>query len=104
MDQSNTYGGTASPRRREALVLIKCMGRGGAEGLVVSMMRHRDRDRFDYEVAYVLEDHNTLVPELREAGFAVHSWGPAAIDVGRCASEVESVCDELLAQPTALTR
>ena len=35
-DQSNTYGGTASPRRREALVLIKCMGRGGAEGLVVS--------------------------------------------------------------------
>ncbi len=56
-------------------MLIKCMGHGGAERLVVSMMRHRDRDRFDYEVAYVLEDRNTLVPQLRETGVAVHALG-----------------------------
>ena len=75
MDQSNTHGGAASPRRRRILVLIKCMGHGGAEQLVVSMMRRRDRERFDYEVAYILEDRDTLVPQLREAGVAVHSLG-----------------------------
>ena len=65
----------AEPRRRKILVLIKCMGHGGAEHLVVSMMRHRNRADFDFEVAYVLEDRNTLVPELRESGVVVHSLG-----------------------------
>ena len=74
--RNGTLDGRATPpRRRQVLVLIKCMGHGGAERLVVSMMRHRDRERFDYEVAYVLEDRDTLVPQLREAGVAVHSLG-----------------------------
>ncbi len=75
MDRRDTQHMAKSPRRRRVLVLIKCMGHGGAERLVVSMMRHRDRQRFDYEVAYVLEDRNTLVPQLRESGVAVHSLG-----------------------------
>jgi glycosyltransferase involved in cell wall biosynthesis len=54
------------------------MGHGGAERLVVSMVRHRDRERFDYEVAYVLEDRDTLVPQLRDAGVTVHSLGARA--------------------------
>ncbi len=66
MDRRNTDERATPPRRRRVLILIKCMGYGGAERLVVSMMRHRDRDRFDYEVAYVLEDRDTLVPQLRE--------------------------------------
>jgi glycosyltransferase involved in cell wall biosynthesis len=39
------------------------------------MIRHRDRERFDYEVAYVLESENALVPELEAADVPVHSLG-----------------------------
>ena len=74
MDRRETDRATP-PRKRKALVLIKCMGHGGAERLVLSMIRHRDSTRFDYEVAYVLEDRDTLVPQLREAGVVVHSLG-----------------------------
>ena len=56
-------------------MLIKSLGLAGAEQLVVHMIRHRDRERFDYEVAYVLEPENTLVPELEAAGVPVHSLG-----------------------------
>ncbi len=66
--------GAGSPRRR-ILVLIKCMGHGGAEELLVQMIRHRDRERFDYEVGYVLESEDALVPELEAAGVPVHSLG-----------------------------
>ena len=75
MDRSNTGGKVASPHRHKVLILIKCMGHGGAEQLVLSMLRHRDRDRFDLEVAYILEDRDTLVPQLQEAGIVVHSLG-----------------------------
>jgi glycosyltransferase involved in cell wall biosynthesis len=63
-----------SPRRR-VLVLIKCLAYGGAEQLLVHTMRHRDRERFDYEVAYILESENALVPEVEAAGVPVHSLG-----------------------------
>jgi glycosyltransferase involved in cell wall biosynthesis len=56
-------------------LLIKCLGRGGAEQLLVHLMRHRDRDRFDYEVAYILEAENALVGELEAAGVKVHCLG-----------------------------
>jgi glycosyltransferase involved in cell wall biosynthesis len=74
-DRDDTGEKTLSLPKRKVLVLIKCMGHGGAERLVVSMMRHRDRDRFDYEVAYVLKDRDTLVPQLRQSGVTVHSLG-----------------------------
>jgi glycosyltransferase involved in cell wall biosynthesis len=57
------------------LVLIKCLGYGGAEQLLVHMLRHRDVDAFDYEVAYVLTDERTLVPEIESAGVPVHALG-----------------------------
>jgi glycosyltransferase involved in cell wall biosynthesis len=75
MDETDSSSVTTSPRRRKVLVLIKCMGYGGAEQLVVSTIRHGDRERFDYEVAYVLEDRDALVPQLRDAGVVVHSLG-----------------------------
>ena len=69
-------GALAAPApRRRVLLLIKCLGAGGAERLLVNMVRLRDRQRFDYEVAYILEDSNSLVPELIDAGVAVHSLG-----------------------------
>ena len=75
MDRSDTEQRTTPSRRRRVLVLIKCLGRGGAERLVVSMTQRGDRTRFDYEVAYVLDDHDALVPELERAGVPVHSLG-----------------------------
>jgi len=64
----------ASPRRR-VLVVIKCLGYGGAEVLVAAMLRHRNEHAFDYEVAYILEGESTLVPQLRAAGVPVHALG-----------------------------
>jgi glycosyltransferase involved in cell wall biosynthesis len=62
-----------SPRR--VLVLIKCLGYGGAEQLLLHMMRHRNEADFDYDVAFVLDDERTLVPHLEAAGVTVHSLG-----------------------------
>jgi glycosyltransferase involved in cell wall biosynthesis len=69
-------GPSLGPRRR-VLVLIKCLGYGGAEQLLVHMMRHRSEAAFDYEVAYVLANERTLVPQLEEAGVCVHGLGAA---------------------------
>ena len=78
-DNDNDNGALAAPAtRRRVLLLIKGLGAGGAERLLVNMVRLRDRERFDYEVAYILEDSNSLVPELIDAGVAVHSLGAAS--------------------------
>lgn len=57
--------------------MIKCLGYGGAERLLVDMVAARDRRRFHYEVAYVLRDQDALVQAIRESGIAVHSLGAA---------------------------
>jgi glycosyltransferase involved in cell wall biosynthesis len=73
--QTSGKTGDTAPGRRRILLLIKCMDYGGAEQLLVHMVRHRDRERFDYEVAYILEKENSLVPQLSAAGVPVHSLG-----------------------------
>ena len=50
---------------RRILLLIKGLGRGGAEQLVVSAVRHADHSRFQYEVAYLLPEKDAFVGELR---------------------------------------
>ncbi len=57
------------------LLVIKCMGYGGAERLLVDMVATRDRLAFDYEFAYVLAAENTLVPAIRASGVPVHDLG-----------------------------
>jgi glycosyltransferase involved in cell wall biosynthesis len=57
---------------KRILHLIKGLGRGGAELLLLSAAPYLDRDRFHYEVAYVLAHKDTLVTELEEAGIPVH--------------------------------
>jgi glycosyltransferase involved in cell wall biosynthesis len=47
------------------LVLIKGLGMGGAEQLIVESAKTWDRDRFDYHVAYVLPWKDQLVDPLR---------------------------------------
>lgn len=56
--------------RRKILILIKGLGRGGAEQLLVSAAPYFDGD-FDYEVAYLLPWKNALVKELEELGLPV---------------------------------
>jgi glycosyltransferase involved in cell wall biosynthesis len=62
--------------RIRVLWLIKGLGPGGAEQLLVSHARVSDRSRFRYEAAYVIPWKDQLVPRLAELGVA-------AICVGR---------------------
>ncbi len=57
------------------LVVIKCLGYGGAERLLVDTVGRRNRGAFDYEVAYVLASENALVPALEAEGSPVHALG-----------------------------
>jgi L-malate glycosyltransferase len=57
------------------LWLIKGLGPGGAERLLVEQARAGDRDRFSYEVAYVLDWKQHLVPELERLGVRTHCLG-----------------------------
>jgi glycosyltransferase involved in cell wall biosynthesis len=62
-------------RERDARVrvlwLIKGLGPGGAERLLVEMARFIDRDRFDVEVAYLLPWKDQLVAGLEDQGIEV---------------------------------
>jgi glycosyltransferase involved in cell wall biosynthesis len=53
------------------LHLIKGLARGGAEQLLLTQAPYVDRSRFEYEVAYLLPDHNALVADLENAGLPV---------------------------------
>ena len=61
--------------RLHILQVIKCLGYGGAERLLVDMVASGDRQAFDYEVAYVLEAENALAPAIAADGTPVHSLG-----------------------------
>lgn len=61
--------------RSGVLVLIKGLGIGGAEKLIVEAARHWDRSRFDYRVAYVLPWKDQLVSELLRSGIPVDCVG-----------------------------
>jgi L-malate glycosyltransferase len=64
-------------RPPRVLLVIKCLGYGGAERLLVDMVAAVEPSRFDYEVAYVLRDQDALVPAVRAGGTPVHSLGAA---------------------------
>lgn len=55
-------------RRLRVLWLIKGLGPGGAEQLLLLSLRAADRDSFDYRVAYVRPDKKHLVPEFQASG------------------------------------
>lgn len=52
---------------KNVLLLIKGLGRGGAEQILVSSARYRDTTRFRYEVAYLLPNKTALVGDLEAA-------------------------------------
>jgi glycosyltransferase involved in cell wall biosynthesis len=57
------------------LWLLKGLGPGGAERLLVEHAAVGDRDAFTYEVAYVLDWKQHLVPELESLGVRTHCLG-----------------------------
>lgn len=64
----------ANPRLR-VLHVVKGLGPGGAERLLCAAAAERDRDNFEYEVAYVLPWKNHVVPDLITSGVDVHCLG-----------------------------
>jgi glycosyltransferase involved in cell wall biosynthesis len=54
------------------LIVIKGLGRGGAERLLASGAPYLDRERFGYRLAYLLPWKDSLVGELTAAGLPVH--------------------------------
>lgn len=61
--------------RLKVLVLIKGLGLGGAERLIVDSLPYLDQERFAYEFAYVLPWKDFLVPQIEKAGFPVYCLG-----------------------------
>jgi len=57
--------------RIKVLVLVKGLGLGGAENLIVHSSTVWDRARFDYHVAYLLPWKDQLVPRLAEEGISI---------------------------------
>jgi glycosyltransferase involved in cell wall biosynthesis len=64
-----------SLRRPNILLLVKGLGRGGAEYIVSRTALLGDRTRFNYEIAYVLSHKNALVDGLCAANVPVHCVG-----------------------------
>ena len=67
--------GPAVAQHLRILQVIKCMGYGGAEKLLVDMVANGDKQSFEYEVAYVLSAEDALVPAVRDGGTPVHPLG-----------------------------
>ena len=57
---------------RGVLIVIKGLGRGGAELLLASAVPYLDRERFGYRFAYLLPWKDSLVGDLTAAGLPVH--------------------------------
>jgi glycosyltransferase involved in cell wall biosynthesis len=62
-------------RRLRVLHVVKGLGPGGAERLLCAAAAERDRDVFDYDIAYVLPWKNHVVPHLTASDVAVHCVG-----------------------------
>ena len=72
---------TAVVRTTRVLWLIKGLGPGGAERLLVSVARVGDRSTFRYEVAYLLPDKTTFVPDLEALGVVTRCFGRPGRDL-----------------------
>jgi glycosyltransferase involved in cell wall biosynthesis len=57
------------------LWVIKGLGPGGAEHLLVDLARHADRERFRYRCVYLMPSKDHLVPALREQDVEVSCLG-----------------------------
>jgi glycosyltransferase involved in cell wall biosynthesis len=83
---------------RRVLIVIKGLGRGGAEQLLVSGAPYLDRQRYHYQFAYLLPWKDSLVGELGRLGLPVHCLrgGRGAGWVGRLRTLVRQSGVELI--------
>jgi glycosyltransferase involved in cell wall biosynthesis len=65
--------------KAKILLLIKSLGLGGAERLLVDSLPYLDQKRFAYEVAYLVPWKATLVPQIEAAGLPVTCLGQGSI-------------------------
>lgn len=72
MERFPTEQGPDGDSPIRVLWLIKGLGPGGAEQLLVSAARVTDHDRFAVEAAYLRADKRQLVPALEQAGVRTH--------------------------------
>jgi L-malate glycosyltransferase len=62
-------------RKIRVLLLIKCLGYGGAERILVDVASLANHEAFEYEAAYVLASEDGLVAQMRATGTPVHCLG-----------------------------
>lgn len=62
-------------QRTRVLWLIKGLGLGGAERLLVAALPYLDRERFEYQVGYFLPWKDALVPAFQERQIPVTCFG-----------------------------
>ena len=77
-DSSKTQVNRSNDRVK-VLVLIKSLGLGGAERLLIDSLPFLNRTKFEYHVAYLLPWKSFLVPELEREGIPVHCLGNASL-------------------------
>jgi glycosyltransferase involved in cell wall biosynthesis len=94
MDAGGSGADNGAGRRVRVLLVIKCLGYGGAERLLVDTVATSDRTAFDCEVAYVLDAEDGLVPAIREGGTTVHPLGAGGNADLRWMGRLRSVLDE----------
>ncbi|MCC6169422.1 MAG: glycosyltransferase [Caldilineaceae bacterium] len=63
-------------QKTKILLLIKSLGLGGAERLLVDSIPYWDRDRYDYAVAYLVPWKSTLAPAILAAGVPLYCLAP----------------------------
>lgn len=56
-------------------ILVKSLGLGGAERLIVDALPYLDRERFSYHFAYVTPWKDALAPAIAEQGFEITCLG-----------------------------
>jgi glycosyltransferase involved in cell wall biosynthesis len=81
----------SSNRRLRVLQLIKGLGAGGAEQLLVQAARAGDHHAFDYQVAYVVPAKDQFVSDMAAAGVSVHALGQAGDGPGRWVGRLRSL-------------
>jgi glycosyltransferase involved in cell wall biosynthesis len=62
-------------QRYKILILIKSLGLGGAERLIVDSLPYLDQEQFDYTFAYLLPWKAFLVPQFIAAKFPIYCLG-----------------------------
>jgi L-malate glycosyltransferase len=65
----------SATKRIEVTILIKSLGLGGAERLLVDALPYLDQERFTYRIAYVTPWKDALAPVIAAEGFEVTCLG-----------------------------